>query len=298
MIISLASGKGGVGKTMLAAGMATAAARRGLRVCLVDLDVGGADAHLVLGELSSRKTLTDFLTHKVESLADVALPCKVDPNLRLIAGTGETLRTANLTYSSKRRLARHINKIDADMVVLDVGAGTNFHALDFFLMGERRVVVATPEPTSVMDAYKFVKLASVRHVLSSFLARDEISKTLTQRDFQTVAEILSVASEIDESAREKVQRSIAGFTVSLIINQVSASARLNVAKLAGVMREFVGGKVEMLGMIPSDPAVVRAVSRCRPVLLDSPTAPVSLAITRLVDEVLASDPEADQSVAG
>lgn len=83
----------------------------------------------------------------------MAIPVAFDRNLRLIAGTGNTLATANMTYASKKRLMKQFQGVDADVVVIDIGAGTNYHALDFFLMTDIHVAVATPEPTSVLDLY-------------------------------------------------------------------------------------------------------------------------------------------------
>lgn len=285
MIVSIASGKGGVGKTTVASNLAVLAARRGLRTVIVDLDIGGADVHIVLGELSPKHTLTDFLERRVERLEDAAISCAAEHRLRLIPGTGETLKTANLSWAAKQRLGRHLSKLDADLTILDIGAGASLHTLDFFLLGERRLVVSTPEPTSIMDAYKFVKLASVRHVLKEFVSRDAVSIELSQRNFRSVEEILKTATEVDAEARDVVAAALNDFAVSLIVNNITPASRLNVARLAGVMREFVGGRFDLLGMLPVDPAVPTAVTRCRPVLVDAPASPFSRSLAALLEKL-------------
>ncbi len=73
------------------------------------------------------------------------------PNLRIIPGTGETLATANLAYSKKKRLIRHFQELDADVIVVDIGAGTSYYACNFFLMADHHLAVATPAPTSILD---------------------------------------------------------------------------------------------------------------------------------------------------
>jgi flagellar biosynthesis protein FlhG len=88
--ISVASGKGGVSKSVVSANLALALARTGRQTFLADLDVGGADAHIMFGELNPSVTLTYFLNKRVNRLEDIALPVTFHPNLRLIAGTGET----------------------------------------------------------------------------------------------------------------------------------------------------------------------------------------------------------------
>ena len=145
-IISIASGKGGVGKSVVASNLAILLAQRAQRVILADLDLGGADSHILFGLVNPPLTLTDFLNHRVPSLLDVAQPLSQHPNLRIIPGTGETLATANLAYSKKKRLIRHFQELDADVIVVDIGAGTSYHALDFFLMADHHLAVATPDP--------------------------------------------------------------------------------------------------------------------------------------------------------
>lgn len=185
ILISVASGKGGVGKSVVSANLALALAKTGRQVLLADLDVGGADAHIMFGELNPSVTLTDFLDKRVSWLEDVAVPVTFHPNLRLVAGTGETLATANMAYARKKRLMKHFQDLEADVVVLDIGAGTNYHGLDFFLMADIHLAVATPQPTVVLDLYRFIKLAAIRRVLAYFLARSPMSEVLSNKDLRT-----------------------------------------------------------------------------------------------------------------
>ena len=97
-----------------------------------------------------------------ESLDDVAQEVEWGAGLRLIAGTGQTLATANLPYAKKQRLIRHLRHLDADIVLLDCPPGTSYQSLDFFLQGDAQVVVANPDPISVIELYRFLKLAAIR----------------------------------------------------------------------------------------------------------------------------------------
>jgi flagellar biosynthesis protein FlhG len=160
IIISIASGKGGVGKSVIAANLALLLAKQGKRVTLADLDVGGSDIHILFGHMNPPLTLTDFLNRRVERLEDIVQALPFHPGLTLIPGTGDTLATANMPYAKKKRLIRHLKDLPADIVVVDIGAGTGYHALDFFLMADCHVTVATPDPTSVLDLYRFIKLAA------------------------------------------------------------------------------------------------------------------------------------------
>jgi flagellar biosynthesis protein FlhG len=117
-----------------AANLALLLAKKGKRVTLADLDVGGADSHILFGLMNPPLTLTDFLNHRVERLEDIAQALPVHSGLTLIPGTGDTLATANMSYAKKKRLIRHLKNLQAAIVIVDIGAGTRYHTLDFFLM--------------------------------------------------------------------------------------------------------------------------------------------------------------------
>ena len=285
-IISIASGKGGVGKSVVSANLALLLAKRGRRVILADLDIGGADSHILFGLLNPALTLTDFLNRKVSTLAEVAQPLPVHPNLRIIPGTGDTLATANMAYSKKKRLIRHFQELEADVIVVDIGAGTSYHALDFFLMADHHIAVATPDPTSVLDLYRFIKLAAIRRVLSSFLARDAMTEALSDRDFSSVEEVLDVAGKTDEVGRGIAEASLRSFQPALILNRIAGRSRVNVLQLRKLLKEYVGGDLTLLGEIPDDPAMERAVRSYLPVVECEPTAPAAVALVRITDTLL------------
>lgn len=285
-IISIGSGKGGVGKSIIAANLSMLMAKRGKRVVLADLDVGGADAHILFGLLNPPRTLTDFVERRVDRLEEVLQPISAHPFLQLLPGTGDTLATANLPFAKKKRLIRHFAQLQADVIVIDIGAGTSYHALDFFLMADYYVTVATPDPTSVLDLYRFIKLAAIRRVLSAFLARDAVSETLSDRDFSSIEEVIQAVGETDANAREVASRTLQGFQPHLIVNRVSGKSRVNVLQLKKLLQEYIGGDLTTLGEIPDDPAVTRAVRSFLPVVECEPTAPASLALNQAVDALL------------
>lgn len=286
IIVSVASGKGGVGKSVVASNLALLLARRGRQVLLADLDVGGANLHVLFGLLHPSRTLSDFLSRRVDRLEAVAQPLDAHPGLRLLPGTGDTLATANMPFARKKRLIRRLKEFPADIIVVDVGAGTGYHALDFFLMGDVHLAVATADPTSVLDLYRFIKLAAIRLVLSAFLARDDIAEALADRDFASVEEVLEAAGKTGDAGRALAAGMLKGFRPCLILNRMSGRSRVNTLQLKNLLQSYVGGDLAMLGEIPEDEAVEQSVRRYLPVVDHAPAAPASQAFTRLADALL------------
>ncbi len=290
-LISVASGKGGVGKSVVSANLALALAKNGRQVILADLDVGGADAHIMFGELNPPVTLTDFLNKRVNRLEEVAIPITLHPNLRLIPGTGDTLATANMAYARKKRLMKQFQELTADVVVIDIGAGTSYHALDFFLMGDIHLAVATPEPTSVLDLYRFIKLAAIRRVLSCFLARSQMSDILSNRDFHSVEEVMTVAGATDTAGRDAAAAVLQSFRPGLIINRGSDSSRVNVLYLRKILHQYVGGDLMLVGEVPEDPSVPQAIRKFLPVIEAAPTSLAAkglLTLATAVEQLIAA----------
>lgn len=285
-IISIASGKGGVGKSVVAANLSLLLAQQGKQAVLADLDTGGADSHVLVGLLNPPLTLTDFLHHRVEHLRDVAQPLSIHPNLRIIPGTGETLASANMPYAQKKRLIRQLREIETDVIVVDIGAGCSYHTLDFFLMADYHIAIATPDPTSVLDLYRFLKLAAIRRVLSMFVMREVMAEGLANRDYSSVKEVLDVAGKTDESGRTLAETTLQAFQPALILNRATGRARVNVSQLKALLKEYVGGSLMLLGEIPEDPAMEQAVRAYVPVVHHAPSSPAVAALMKAADTLM------------
>jgi len=263
--ISIGSGKGGTGKTMVMVNLALQLAKAGKKVCLVDLDLGGADAHVVLGLFQPKRTLTDFLTRKVDNLSDVIHTFYSFGGLQFIPGTGDTLQTANMSFQEKQRLLRGLTTIETDVLLIDVGAGTSYHALDFFMYGDIQMCVALPDPTSILDLYNFLTLATIRKVLSNFLSQSEIGMSLKSNQFSSLQEVFNMAEQTKPGARLEAQESLHYFHPLLIINRDSAGGMVNKTKLQQMVRKYLGIEIPSLGEIPEDRHVDEALKAFLPV---------------------------------
>ncbi|RMH03085.1 MAG: MinD/ParA family protein [Nitrospirae bacterium] len=284
-ILSIASGKGGAGKSMVASNLALLLARRGHQVTLVDLDTGGANLHILFGLLHPPATLTDFLDRRCPTIQAVAQPIPLCTSLSLIPGTGETLASANLQHAKKKRLIQHLRKLAADVIVVDVGAGTHYHTLDFFLSADLYLTVATPDPTSVLDLYRFIKLAAIRKVLSAFLARDPVSEALTTKDFHSVEEVLEAVGATYETGRHRAEATLATFKPFMILNRMGKGSKVNTLHLQQMVKHYIGAELQILGQIPDDEAVEQSIHHYLPVVEYAPQAQASLSLQHIVANI-------------
>ncbi|GJL52479.1 MAG: ATP-binding protein [Nitrospirales bacterium] len=285
-ILSIASGKGGVGKSVISSNLALLLTKRGKRVILTDFDTGGANQHVLFGLFHPTATMTDFLSHRLKTLEEVAQPVNGYHNLRLIPGTGDTLRTANLQHARKKRLIRHLKELDADVIVVDVGAGTHYHTLDFFLLADHHLAVATPDPTSVLDLYRFIKLAAIRKVLTSFATRDPVANALLDREFQSMSEVLEAVGETKEDGLPTAEQALKDFHPSLILNRMTNGSRINTLQLQSLLKQYVGTDLTLLGNIPEHESISRSVQKYLPVVDLDPTSPASIALGHITDNIV------------
>ena len=285
LTVSVGSGKGGTGKSMVLVNLAVLLARQGRKVCLVDLDIGGANAHIFFGLFKPEKTLTDFITRKTATLGELIHTFESFHDLQLIPGTGDTLQTANMTYQEKKRLLSAVAAIDADIVLIDVGAGTSYHSLDFFMAADLQICTTMPEATSIMDFYTFIQLATIRKALSGFLSQSEVSKTLKKNNFQTITEVFQMAENLQQGAQEKIRQELESFHPLLIVNKAVSSSKLNTLKLKKMISKYLGIYLPELGEIPEDKEVVQALQSYMPVCEFSPKAPASRALIEIRDRL-------------
>lgn len=282
-IWAVAGGKGGTGKTMVTTNLGVGLAILGYKVILIDGDLGGADLHLSFGMPVPKRNLNDFLSGRVGSLSDVVLPTN-SANLNLICGGSELIGLANLPFQRKEKLKRHINQLDADFILVDLGAGTAYNTLDFFVISNEGFIVCNPEPQAKIDAYAFVKNAVYRRLLQAF-GKNTLLKDLiinfgnnAQRALK-IRDLIGMIGETAPQHAEKAHDLITSFRPKLIMNKLRKKSQLEDAhRFTYLVREYLGVEMQYLGHIEYDERVVDACEKMKPYLLDQPTSKVSLSI--------------------
>ena len=291
-IWAVGGGKGGTGKTFLTSSLGIALSRLGKQVILIDADLGCANLHTVLGVKNPPTTLSDFLHGKVKRIDEVLLKTDV-PNLSLISGAEDFLEIANPKHSQKMRLIRQIVDLDFEIILLDLGAGTSFNILDFFLISDSGILTVIPEPTSIENVYRFIKSAFYRRFKK--IAREpEIKELIAQamdqkneRGIRNPHDLIDCVETLNPTIGERFRKEMYSFRPKLIVNQVRSKddVTLGFSMRSSCMKYF-GIKVDYVGYIDYDDRVWQAGKRGKPLLIDFPHATSARCIDKIIDNLL------------
>jgi flagellar biosynthesis protein FlhG len=299
-IIPVASGKGGVGKSLVAANLGVAFAQAGQRVVLADLDLGASNLHLVLGHQSPKTGIGTFLNDTKSDFNEVIADTDVR-GLRFIPGDTEIPGTANLKPFQLKALVRRFLalKNEADILILDLGAGTHQSILDFFLLSGQGIVVSAPAVTAVLNAYVFLKNSVFRLMYTVFgkgsPARAYLEKARKDGSGPQklyIPRMLPEIKKIDAASYEKFMNRIEHFHPKLIMNMIDDPKDADVAmKIRRSCEEYLDLKIEHLGVVYRDTVQDTALSSRLPILLYKPQSVLSQAIYRIADKILQSEEE-------
>lgn len=269
----MGGGKGGIGKSLVSSNLGIALARAGHKVCLVDADLGGANLHTCLGVAKPTVTLSDFVNKRVSSLDELRIPVGVE-NLSLISGALDALDSANPKHAQKLKLLRNLQSMEVDYLLLDLGAGSAFNVLDFFLVADYGILVLLPEPTSVENAYRFVKAAFFRklqNLAEEYGISEQVEAAISSREgaTKTPHDFIARVRARDSAAGERLARDLASFRIRLVVNQARTEQDFGVgAAVVSAWRKFFGLEMDLLGTVRYADEAWQAVRKRRPILLD------------------------------
>jgi flagellar biosynthesis protein FlhG len=222
-IYPIGGGKGGVGKSFITASLGALIAKWGKKVVIIDLDLGASNLHTLLGMNSPRIGLNSFLNKTVQNLENAAIPTSI-PNLFLISSFHCYMEIANLFYAHKLKIIDAIKKLPFDYVFLDLGPGTNFNTLDFFLTSKEGILICTPEPTSIENSFRFIKTVYYRKLKQMIKKHtfDSLLKNISE-DFNhpgmKSSDIIEIVLKHDSEIEPLLRRHLSEFKFKFIFNQ-------------------------------------------------------------------------------
>jgi len=293
-VLSIGGGKGGVGKTFVAANLSVALARLGQRVVAVDCDLEGANLHTSLGVRTPPRSLADFVAQREDDLGKLLVDTAI-PGLQLIAGTHAHLGDAQPNHLRRVRLMRALRRLDADFVIADLGAGTHSSVLDYFLVGGEGLVVLQPEPTSVENAYTFLRAAFYRRMRLAMVGhgvRKLVTEAMDQRNERGIRSPIDLLREIeliDPQEGARFVETMRSFRPRIIVNGVRTAEDVKLGFAVGsVCRRYFGIDADYLGYVNHDDAARRSVSARQPVLETDAGSDAAIYLQRIARKLLGS----------
>jgi flagellar biosynthesis protein FlhG len=239
-VIAVTSGKGGVGKSNVAVNLAIQLSAAGKQVVLLDADLGLANAD-VLCNVDLPHNLSHVIARQ-KQLSEVVV--QAPGGFRLIGGASGLARMADLTDHDRERIIHAMSELEqaADVILVDTGAGISPNVLSFTRAADHVLIVTTPEPTAITDAYAVVKV----------LSRDRDSEVAERR-------VSLLVNQVRNAHEAKVVH----------------------GRIAQVARQFLSVSVLDAGHMVSDQAVPLAVRRRTPFVLGTPKCPASQCVAQL-----------------
>ena len=301
-IIPIASGKGGVGKSLLSANLAIALGQAGKKVLIADLDLGASNLHLVLGQQSNAHGIGTFLSGN-SAYEDIIVKTAY-PNVSFIPGDSEIPGFAALKASEKNNLIKNMLRTEADYLILDLGAGTHLGILDFFLLSPQGIVVTAPSVTATLNAYLFLKNVVFRMLYSvykrnsaGFKHLEKLKSDSSSMQRMYIPRIITELQKVDPKNTEVFLSRLRMFKPRLIMNMLDDPKDADKAlKIRRSCQEYLNINLEHLGVIYRDSIQDTALASRLPAIVYKPQAMISQAIYRITDKILQSETETFQNM--
>lgn len=291
-IWAIGGGKGGVGKSLVTANTSICLALMGYKVVTIDLDLGGANIHTCLGIPIPDRTLTDYVSKRVSSLNELLVPTPIK-NLQVISGAQDDLAIANLKQMHKNKILSGLSELDADYVLLDLGAGTTSNTLDFFISADKGILVVLPEPTSIENTYRFIKsvyhrrLKMIEDLLDIQPLINQAMNAKMSTPQNTPTDLVRKVTEINPQMGLKLQAEIAKFKPKLIMNQVRGQHDIDIGfSIQSVCKRYFGVDMEYMGYLDYDSTVWQSVKKRRPLLMEYPDSKLVSNFDKIVTKLL------------
>lgn len=303
-IITVAGCKGGVGKSIVAVGLALELGRRGNKVVLVDADLGGANLHTYLGIQAPRFVINDFLTRHVSSIEKIILPTDFE-GVSFISSAGNIPSQANPKFAQKIKIINSLMALRTDVIIVDIGAGSSYDVMDFFSMTDKGVLVTVPEPTSIINSYGFVKNVVYRRFMTLFrqypLVVDLIKRGMNpdaENGISAIKELLADLAVVNPECWLKAKSMLSSFMPNIIVNMTSTESDVKLGeKLKAIITKYLSVEATCLGEIPEDPSVKTSAKKMVPFSVLAPNSNASQAVKRIVQHLLRQEGTHQQSFA-
>ena len=296
-IIAVGGGKGGVGKSVVSSNLSAKMAGLGNRVLTIDLDIGGANLHTYFGQKVSNPSLSDFIFDDSISFESIITNSSVHNVSLVTSGQSNGLGALRQSSLDMSRIWNSIitarSKHGFDVVILDLGAGTDDYTTEFFLGAHVGVVTILPEPTSIENAYTFLK-AALWKIIQNAGARvnqNEEAANLGELIFSSesglnvngyLQKLLSLRAS-NPKLINCIIGAMMGRRMGFLVNQIRSQKDIEIAgSMSQISSNYFGWKTLSLGFLNYDESAWKALRNKKLLVEDFPHSMMS----RKLDEVI------------
>ena len=289
-IYSIGGAKGGVGKSFFVASLGTLLAKQGKKVVLVDLDLGASNLHTFFGIKNPKSGIDGFLNKTVAKLEDAAVPTAV-PNLSIISSLHYPMEIPNLHHAQKQKIISALKSLPFECILLDLGAGTNFNTLDFFLTSKNGILVLTPEPTSIENSFRFIKavyLRRLKHIIKQHAFNSAVRNTVVDPHNAAMKshEIIKIVLKYDPEKEAFLKKKLSQLNFKFIINQLrkNLDSKLGEKIQTACNRHFYSN-FQFLGNISYNEGVYDSILSQKLFVLKYPYTTSSIDLKKIADKI-------------
>jgi flagellar biosynthesis protein FlhG len=285
-IIAVGGGKGGVGKSIVSANLAATIAQYGYRVLVVDLDLGCSNLHSHFGVSMPKKSLADFVLTQRMGFRELMMPASI-PGVAFVAGGKEEAWSEYMEQSSDHLLplwqaivaSKQQSKVD--IVILDLGAGTQRHTMDFFSAAHMGVITVLPEPTSIENAYVFFKMTLWKFIenIGRRHHQPEVAQDIKAALSTMVGSSLGTgyAACMKDLALsypqfiQDLQRAMNARCMGILVNQARDQSDIDLGiSMDHVCQKYFGFPSKSIGYLNHDEAVLKSLKNRRLLVSEFP----------------------------
>ncbi len=292
-IITVAGCKGGVGKSVISAAIALELGKMGRDVILVDADLGGPNLHTYLGIQAPEFVISDFLARRLKTIQEVAIETDF-PGVRFISSAGNAPSQANPRFAQKTKIINSLRALEAEFIIVDIGAGSSYDVMDFFSIIDTGLLVTVPEPTSIVNSYGFVKNVLFRRFTTAFRKYSLVMELLKrgmnpdgEAGISGIKELMDEMTRVSPECSEKAKEILDNFRPNLLVNMAVTKDDLQLGrKLKAIIEKYLTIEANFLGQVEEDPAVRLSAKRMTPFTVLAPDCQAAASIKHIASQLV------------
>lgn len=291
-IIAVASGKGGVGKSVLSTNIAAGLAMLKKKVILIDCDFGGANLHALFNTPPKGIGLDGLVYRKRKKCKENRVIQKTNiPNLWLVPGW-DYLGVYGLDKEKSKNLNSHINEMKVDLkvdyIVMDLSPGHSRNTLDLFINSDIGIIVLTPEITSILNALVFIKFVILKLFARHVGHNNPIIKTIrSPHNTMAISELLMAIKNFDQPTWKILNDDLMKFNPAVIFNRVDDEDDKKVEKkFSNYLKKNYLITPNILGQVAESSLIKNSVKKRSPLIIDQPKSKPACGIKIILHKLL------------